>query len=111
MFFKLLKNLSNIYIYEAGKTLKREVRKTETVKHNDGSMHIMEETEVYIDNMKTPMLAYTKFEYWDSLGFLDKTKTYFSKDFDRNYYDNDEEYYKDDSGSESDFESESKDFQ
>ena len=26
------------------KILKREVRKTETVKHNDGSMHIMEET-------------------------------------------------------------------
>ena len=57
------------------------------------------------------MLAYTKFEYWDSLGFLDKTKTYFSKDFDCNYYDNDEVGSSSDSesDSESDSNSESKD--
>ena len=62
------------------KIINREVKILTTIKHNDGSTKTTEDFKAYLDNIDTPVFLYTKVEYRDHNGKIDKDKSFFFRE-------------------------------
>ena len=88
------------------KIINREVKRTTTLRHDDGRTETTEDFKAYFDNLKKPAIVYKKFEFRDPDGKIDIDRSFLYRRTPR-YETSDEEYTDTESDTESDSESDS----